>query len=153
MAYSYGCEGTYPIAAIGSVAGSFAYSCPGPYAVSVMEIHGLDDRNIAFAGGDGVKSVIQVQWLQVERTIDALRLADRCRAPSPRQRGPVRTENSLCTDGREVVLITIAGAGHQWPGGRKYRRLVTLPFNFDPPSQALDATSALWDFLKRHPAP
>ena len=49
MAFRYACEGPYPIAAIGSVAASFSFPCRQAHAVSVMEIHGLDDRNVSLA--------------------------------------------------------------------------------------------------------
>jgi polyhydroxybutyrate depolymerase len=152
MAYRYTCEGSYPIAAVGSVAGSFAVACPHPHAVSVMEIHGLSDRNIPFAGGHGEKSVTQVQWLPIERTLNEFRDADHCAAPTSRKSGPVRTESSRCAEKREVVLIAIAGAGHQWPGGRPPRRFIARLLRLDPPSTALDATSVLWDFFRAHPA-
>lgn len=151
MAYRYGCEGFYPIAAIGGVSGSFAYDCPNPHAVSVMEIHGLDDRNIPMAGGHGSKAATQVQWLPVHQTVDAFRRADHCQTPTPRESGPIQTETSACANGREVVLTIIAGAGHQWPGGRARGPVATL-LRLDPPSHAFDATPTLWGFFRRHPA-
>jgi polyhydroxybutyrate depolymerase len=152
MAYRYGCQGPYPIAAIGSVAGSFAVACPRPHPVSVMEIHGLDDQNIPMAGGHGPKAYSPTQWLPVEQTLDAFRRADRCGPPSSHQRGPVHTDVSRCAGGRDVTLITIAGAGHQWPGGRPIRPFVARIFRLDEPSRALDATPVLWDFFQSHPA-
>ncbi len=153
MAYRYGREGPYPIAAIGSVAGSFSVACPRPHPVSVMEIHGLDDHNIPMAGGRGSKAYSPTQWPPVETTVDAFRRADRCAPPSSRRRRPVHTEASRCADGREVTLITIVGAGHQWPGARPVRPLVARLFHLDQPSGALNATAVLWDFFRSHPAP
>jgi polyhydroxybutyrate depolymerase len=152
MAYRYGCEGRYPVAAIGAVAGSFSVACPQPHAVSVMEIHGLDDHNIPFHGGHGSKAATQVRWLPVEQTLDSFRRANRCAPPSSQQHGPVHTDISHCADGREVVLISITDAGHQWPGGRPARPLVARIFRLDPPSRALDATAVLWDFFQHHTA-
>ncbi|MCD2191882.1 hypothetical protein LQ327_00570 [Actinomycetospora endophytica] len=52
-----------------------------------------------------------------------------------------------------MELIEIDGAGHQWPGsapaGSGRSRLIPT----DPPSTALDATTAIWDFLDAHPRP
>jgi polyhydroxybutyrate depolymerase len=153
LAYRYACEGPYPIAAIGSVSGGTSVSCPRPHPVSAMEIHGLDDRNIPFMGGIGSKAFAQVPWLPVERTLGAFRRANHCNVPSSRESGPVRTEASRCAQGRDVVLIAIAGAGHQWPGARPHRGIVaSLILRLDPPSTALDATSVLWDFFRSHPA-
>jgi len=153
LAYRYACEGPYPIAAIGSVSGGTAVACPNPHPLSVMEIHGLDDRNIPFMGGIGSKAFAQVAWLPVERTLAAFRRANHCNAPSAHENGPVRTETSRCAQGRAVVLITIADAGHQWPGARPHRGIVaSLILRLDPPSTALDATGTLWDFFHSHPA-
>jgi polyhydroxybutyrate depolymerase len=147
MSYRYGCEGSFPIAAIGAVAGSFSFSCMKPHAVSVMEIHGLDDRNIPFGGGKGSKGVSGVDWLGVENSLDVFRKADGCGAPATEESGVVRKAVSHCAQGREVALITIAGAGHQWPGSNKVHGLAAWLLRLDPPSTALDATPVLWRFF------
>ena len=59
-------------------------------------------------------------------------------------RGDVTCEEwSGCRDGASVQLCTIAGGGHQWPGG------FTVPFlgyNTDD----ISATEAMWDFFRMH---
>ena len=152
MAYRYACEGSVPVAAIGPVSGSLAYACSTPRAVSVMEIHGLDDRNIPSAGGHGEKAATDVQWLGVGRTLAPFRAADDCGSADVRHTGVVRTTTWHCASGREVVLIAVAGAGHQWPGAHPERGLVAFVLRLDRPSQALDATDVLWAFFARHSA-
>ena len=151
MAYRYACEGSYPIAAIGPVAGSFSFSCAGVHPMSVMAIHGLDDRHIPFAGGQGTKGVTKGSWNPVPASIDLFRAGDSCEPPAISKAGPVKTEASKCAEGREVILVTVEGAGHQWPGG-KARGIVQRILGADAPSTALDATSALWSFFRQHPA-
>lgn len=149
LAYRYACEGSYPVAAIGSVAGSFSVGCAHPRAVSVMEIHGTDDQNIPLAGGVGPKGISKVDWLPVQRTVNIFRNANQCRTPSVQQEGPVKTEASQCAGGREVTLVTIQGAGHQWPGSRRHNTLVGMLLPLDEPSDALNATDRLWQFFSR----
>jgi polyhydroxybutyrate depolymerase len=49
--------------------------------------------------------------------------------------------------GTEVVVYTMAGGGHTWPGGPQY-----LPkFLIGKASQNLNATEVIWEFFKRHP--
>jgi polyhydroxybutyrate depolymerase len=48
-----------------------------------------------------------------------------------------------------VELITVAGAGHQWPGSVP-RPLVQRLLHLDPPSTALNATSVIWRFFAAH---
>lgn len=152
MAYRFACEGAYPVAAIGPVAGSFSFSCPRPHHVSVMAIHGLEDRHIPFAGGQGAKGVTKGAWRSVQESIGLFRVGNSCQERSIQKEGLVQTEVSNCLQGREVVLITIDGAGHQWPGGKQKTGIVRRILGADPPSAAIDATSALWNFFNKHPA-
>ena len=57
---------------------------------------------------------------------------------------------ATCPDGRAVELITITGAGHQWPGG-KPSWLAQHLLHLDPPSTALNATAVIWQFFAAHP--
>jgi len=152
MAYRYACEGTFPVAAIGVVSGSLAFSCSNPRALPVMEIHGLADQFIPYAGGHGTRAASDVAWLGVDATLGAFRKADNCPAAAPQKNGVVETTTWRCSAGREVVLITIADAGHQWPGALRRTGLFATLVKLDPPSQALDATQVLWSFFARHSA-
>ena len=52
-------------------------------------------------------------------------------------------------DGTEVIFTTIAGHGHIWPGAKS-----PLPeFILGKATRRLNATDAIWDFLKAHPQP
>jgi polyhydroxybutyrate depolymerase len=61
----------------------------------------------------------------------------------------VTTSVAGCPAGRAVELITIAGAGHQWPGAAP-SRLAQRLLQTDPPSTALDATAVIWRFFAAH---
>jgi polyhydroxybutyrate depolymerase len=152
MAYRYVCEGTFPIAAIGPVAGSFSYSCSKPHPVSVMAIHGLGDQHIPFAGGPGTKGVTKGTWMSVPQTLDLFRKANDCQPAIFYKDGLVQKNISHCAQDREVTLITIEGAGHQWPGGKSKTSIIQRVIGADQPSTALDATSTLWEFFQSHGA-
>jgi polyhydroxybutyrate depolymerase len=48
--------------------------------------------------------------------------------------------------GTEVVVYTIEGGGHTWPGGAQY-----LPaFLIGKASHNLDGTQVIWEFFKKH---
>ncbi len=153
MAYRYACDARVPVAAIGPVAGTFSQACPNPKPVSVLAIHGLADQNVPFAGGPGTKGVTKGNWLPVEQTLDAFRSVDRCEPAQVQKTGEVQTSTAHCARGRDVVLTTIAGAGHQWPGSIPRTGPLARLLPADPSSNALDATRALWDFFRTHPAP
>jgi len=151
MSYRYACEGTFPIAAIGAVSGSLSSECLHPHAVSIMEIHGLQDQHIPFAGGYGTKGVAKVNWLPVLHTLNDFQQALGCQSAVTDQNGVVSTSRSACASGHDVDLITIADAGHQWPGAQPHSGLANIFMMQDPPSKAIDATATLWAFFESHP--
>ena len=59
------------------------------------------------------------------------------------------TSIATCPEGRTVELITIAGAGHQWPG-KMTNKVTEKVLGTDPPSTALDATKVIWQFFSQH---
>jgi len=64
----------------------------------------------------------------------------------------VTTSTARCPAGRTVELITIAGAGHQWPGAVP-DPLAQRLLHLDPPFTALNATQVIWRLFAAHPRP
>jgi len=57
-----------------------------------------------------------------------------------------RREYTQCVSHAPVILYTIDGGGHAWPGG-KY-----LPEWFTGfTTQSIDASRLMWEFFKDHP--
>jgi polyhydroxybutyrate depolymerase len=151
MAYRMACESKIPLRAIGAVAGTTMTECPHPQRLNVMAIHGTADRNVPFAGGQG-SGPVKLETPPIETVIARWREIDACRPPRTTNAGAVRTESSECADGRAVDLVTIVGAGHQWPGGapptqRAVALLRMIGVELDPPSTALNATETLLRFF------
>jgi polyhydroxybutyrate depolymerase len=153
MAYRLACELPGKLAAIGPVAATMTVGCDeaAPEPTSVLHIHGLDDRNVPFAGGVGTKGVAKDARPSVPSVIERWRVIDGCPAPlTPSTSGAVTTATSgPCANGTEVILVTIAGAGHQWPGSRPPTAAAARALELDPPSDALNATTTLWEFFSR----
>jgi polyhydroxybutyrate depolymerase len=57
-----------------------------------------------------------------------------------------RTEYTKCADNAAVVLYTIKGGGHQWPGGKPIPEWIVGPM-----SREIDATGVMWKFFVEHP--
>jgi polyhydroxybutyrate depolymerase len=150
MSYRLACE-TDVFAAIAPVAGTLLGACPSPHRVSVLHIHGLADENIPYDGNAG-NGFARIDGPPVPSTVDIWRRADGCDPPSLIRADPVSTSRASCAEGREVTLITIDGAGHQWPGGTD-RTVAQRVLGMDPPSTALDATATIWAFFTAHPRP
>lgn len=139
MTYRLACE-TDLFAAIAPVAGTIVTTCDVPVPTSVLHIHGLDDGTVRMDGepGDGIGDVDGMPIADV----NALwRAADGCAEPVVVEEPPVTTSASVCADDRRVVLVTVADAGHQWPGS------VAREGATDQPSDALDATTVVWEFF------
>jgi polyhydroxybutyrate depolymerase len=157
MAYKLACDTTI-FAAIGAVAGTMINRCDKPAPLSIIHIHGRDDRTVPYGGGPGRRSnagagernPAKIVGPPVESLMAQWRKWDSCQSPEVTTTGQVTTSTATCPQGRAVELISIAGAGHQWPGGRPTpvaERLLRL----DPPSQALQATPTIWQFFAAHP--
>jgi polyhydroxybutyrate depolymerase len=150
MAYTLACQTTV-FAAIGPDSATELGRCPAPAPVSVIAIHGTADRNIPYDGGRG-DGVAHIDGPAVPAVNASWRRIDRCAAPVMKTAGVVTTSAATCTGGRAVELITIAGAGHQWPGGAP-DWLARKLLHTDPPSPALNATRVIWRFFASHPRP
>lgn len=142
MAYRMACE-TDIFAAIAPVSGTVVTDCVSPHPVSLLHIHGLEDERVRYDGEVG-SGATRVDGLAVEDAVALWRSADGCAAPTVLDAAPVLTSTAECADGREVTLITIADAGHQWPGADGRR--VADP---DAVSTAIDATEVIWLFFNR----
>lgn len=58
----------------------------------------------------------------------------------------IRTTYRDCADSATVVLYTLQGGGHQWPGGKALPAWWVGPMN-----NGVDATRQLWEFFEAHP--
>lgn len=156
MAYRLACD-TKIFAAIGPDSGTMINSCAHPAQLSIIHIHGTADKIIPYNGGPGrldnagagARLPAKIDGPPIPSLIATWRKTDNCAAPKSSTAGTVTTSIATCPGGRAVELITIAGAGHQWPGGRNApvaQRLLGL----DPPSTALQATPTIWKFFASH---
>jgi polyhydroxybutyrate depolymerase len=57
----------------------------------------------------------------------------------------VRLEYMGCADDAEVVLYTIRGGGHSWPGGKPMPEWLVGSTN-----NTIDASREMWAFFARH---
>ena len=148
MAYRLACD-TSLFAAIGPDSTTLLGECPDPDPVSVIHIHGLADSSVPFDGSQG-DGKVKIDGAPVPDVIAIFTTADDCAPATETTAGEVTTSVSTCADGRVVELITIAGAGHQWPGSVRKPVLENL-LGTDTPSTALDATNTIWTFFAAHP--
>ena len=164
MAYRLGCELAYRVAAIAAVAGNMsdrqgsieAVRCRPAALVSLLAIHGTDDRNVPIDGGAGPDEVAYfkerpglmvaeddlITYAALSDVVAFWRRANHCSetemvessrsSATRRWRGP----NGVC-----VEVLRIAGGTHVWPG----------PAHSPGPDASVDASEVIADFFVHHP--
>jgi polyhydroxybutyrate depolymerase len=153
MSHRLGCEASDIFAAIAPVAGGLnTDSCVPATPVSVIMFHGTADTHFRYNGGDGVRvpGSAPRQDKPIPYAFATWSRIDGCTAKPKEKSGHVETER--CSGGRngnEVVLVTIEGQGHAWPGGVPGIR----NGNVDKPTTEISATDTMVDFFLAHPKP
>ncbi len=152
MAFVLSCTLSDRIAAVGMVgaAQTLPWSwCTDSRAVPMIAFHGTAD---AFALYNGGASWVAPEPFPAVPTWTAnWARRNRCE-PNPVESAVAvdvtRREYAHCADDADVVLYTVRGGGHTWPGGGP------LPEWFvGPTSRSIDATSQMWAFFREHRLP
>ncbi len=151
MTVRYQCQRPEQLAAIGSVAGTFTSPCDQPPPVPFIAIHGVDDQVVSFAQSSNTAEAGSRMRLPAVEMVARFLAADRCHDPVTRSAGPVHTQTASCDPGLDVEVITIDGAGHQWPGATIDGARLAMDGPRNQPSKAIDATAELWSFFAAHP--
>jgi polyhydroxybutyrate depolymerase len=142
MANRLACELSAVVAAIAPVSGAYLFSedCRPSRPVPVVAFHGTADHIVPYEGNERSLPHIR-EWAA------GWAARNGC-APTPAvtfRRGEVTGETwSGCRESAEVVLYTIEGRGHSWPGA-------DLAPNLDVATKDINATDVIWDFFAAHP--
>jgi len=151
MAFVLSCTLSDRIAAVGLVSAGLdpGWSwCTDHRPVPVVAFHGTADPICPYNGGqsklgDGTFPNIPeffAKWSQ----------RNQC-GPNPIEStipvDVVRLQYTGCANDAGVLLYTIGGEGHQWPGGRR----VAAEWMVGPYNHSVDATRLMWAFFQQHP--
>lgn len=153
MAFVLSCALSDRVAAVGLVATAQALPagwCAGARPVPVIAFHGAADAIVPYEGGplgdpfNPVKPVFPAVRDWVARWAQRNRCADR---PVESSVAPdaVRLEYPGCAGAADVVLYTLLGGGHTWPGGKPLPEWWVGSTN-----TSIDATSLMWEFFREH---
>jgi poly(3-hydroxybutyrate) depolymerase len=151
MAFVLSCTLSDRIAAVGMVAAAHSLPwswCRDPRPVPMIAFHGTADALTPYHGGRSpVFPDSQVLPSIPGWTANWAR-RNQCR-PSPVESrvaaDVTRREYINCADDAAVVLYTVQGGGHTWPGGKPMPEGLT---GFT--SNGVDATSQMWAFFRKH---
>jgi polyhydroxybutyrate depolymerase len=154
MAFQVAMELSAQIAAIAPVAGYLRRRQPRPTRpISMIYIAGAADPLIPLEGG-----VVESPWGELEERPPVVRSVETWAAwlgcpPKPRVvsdcAGVRRVRYGPGVQGGEVEFITIADAGHVWPGGPQ----ILAERIAGKTTDKLSATDAIWEFFERQREP
>jgi polyhydroxybutyrate depolymerase len=149
MSFVLSCTLSDRIAAVGMVgaAQTLPWSwCKDQRAVPMIAFHGTTDPAVPYNGGPSWIS--SRPFPNVSRWTANWARRNRCGAnpvESAVAADVTRREYTNCADNAEVVLYTVHGGGHTWPGGGP------LPEWFvGTTTHTIDATSLMWAFFRDH---
>ncbi len=147
MAYRLACEAPDRVAAVAPVAATLFTDCAPSEAVSVFHVHSELDDSVVFEGGLNTGGVVFQDRPPVRDGLDLFRATNGCEDAATIETAPDLVVESWgdCGEGTAVRLALTADGGHSWPGGERTSIIL------DPPSDAIDATAAIWDFFAAHP--
>jgi polyhydroxybutyrate depolymerase len=117
FAIEYSCARENRIAAMATVAVEFQLGCRRP--LSILAFHGTEDPLVPYQNGAVGLSLPGVKVRGTELNMGDWARLDRCRKePIVRRIGTqvVRQQWTGCAAGAAVVLYTVLGGGHTWPG-------------------------------------
>ena len=151
MAFVLSCTLSDRIAAVGMVAAAHFLPwswCTDHRPVPMISFHGTADPIIPYEGG--TSSVAAGSLPDVSEWAASWARRNRCgpdTVESAVAGDVIRRDYTDCADDAAVVLFTIYGGGHTWPGGGP------LPEWFlGPTSGSIDASSQMWAFFREHVA-
>ena len=144
------CASWNRIAAVGLVGAARTLPrnwCTDHHPVPMIDFHGTEDPMALYDGG--TSWVVSEPLPNVPRWDASWAQRNRC-DPRPVETSVTtdvtRREYVHCADDASVVLYTIHGGGHTWPGGGP------LPEWFaGRTTHSIDATSEMWAFFQAHP--
>jgi polyhydroxybutyrate depolymerase len=150
MASQLGCDASSVFAAVAPVSGlRFPRPCLSTRPVPVVSFHGTADPVDPYNGNG------QAYWTYSVQTAAARWGAHNGCAEMPTTAlvsgGVGRTTYGSCAANAPVVLYTVPGEGHEWPGGPKLPRRITGTLG--PQSDAISANDVMWSFFTAHPLP
>ncbi len=153
MAFVLSCTLSDRIAAVGMVAAAQMLPsswCTDPRPVPMISFHGTADRIVPYAGGTTYVwpegsfpdvSEWTANWARRNRcagkTVESAVAAD-----------VTRRDYTDCAGGAAVVLFTLHGGGHTWPGGGPLPEWLLGPTN-----RSVDATGQMWAFFQQYRLP
>jgi polyhydroxybutyrate depolymerase len=151
MSFVLSCTLSNRIAAVGLVGAALTVPwqwCADHHPVPAIWFHGTADRAAPYRGGTSWVAPTG-SFPSIPRFVANWARRNRCGdTPVETAVAPdiTRSTYTRCADDAAVVLYTIGGGGHTWPGGGPLPEAWVGPTN-----REIDASRLMWDFFSAHP--
>ena len=161
MALRLACESSERFAAVAAVTAAMPeapdYECAPSRPVSLMIVNGTDDGIMPFDGGDisfAGKTFGRIRstddtvafWARHNDCPEAPEVAAYADADPGDGTMVLHETHGPCRAGSEVVLVTVIGGGHSFPGGNP----IIPDLVVGNTSNDIHAEEEIWDFFRRH---
>lgn len=152
MAFALSCRMGDRLAAVGTVAAPQTLPfdwCGDAPPVPTINFHGTDDRMVPYAGGQ-LSDPVNPKFVPAVRDwTSSWARRNRCAEAAVETRVSAsvnRLSYPQCERGADVVLYTVEGGGHTWPGGKPLPEWLA-----GPTSNEISASRLMREFFRAHP--
>jgi polyhydroxybutyrate depolymerase len=150
MAFALSCKLSDRIAAVGAVAAAQTLEwnrCGDSRPVPTVAFHGTADPMALYQGGSS--PISPGQFPNIRDWTARVARRNRCSADPSETRitsNVRRLAYKNCPENADVILYTVEGGGHTWPGGK------SLPESMlGRTTREINATRVIWEFFVQHP--
>ncbi len=152
MAIALSCKLPDRIAAVGAVAAAQTLErdpCVASGPAPTVVFHGTADKLTRYQGGKS--PLAPGTFVNLPDWTAHVAQRNQCKGdPSETRVSPSvrRLAYSNCAENADVVLYTIEGGGHTWPGGKHLAEWIA-----GQTTDEISASRVMWDFYMQHPLP
>jgi polyhydroxybutyrate depolymerase len=151
MSFVVSCRLSHRIAAVGTVAAAQTLPwnwCRDSRPVPMVAFHGTADRFVPYQGGPSRDPFNPVQFPDVRDWAGSWARRNRCSGDPIDARITAsvrRLAYTNCAENADVILYTVEGGGHSWPGGKPLPEWMVGRTTRD-----INASSVMWAFFVQH---
>jgi len=149
MAFALSCELSNRIAAVGAVAAAqpATWECRSSKPVPTIAFHGTADKLAPYQGGPS--PIAPRPFANIPEWATHVSRRNQCQGGASETRvtpAVRRLTYTNCGERADVVLYTVEGGGHTWPGGKHW-----LPSITGLTTDDINASTLMWEFYSQHP--
>jgi len=150
MAFALSCKLSDRIAAVGAVAAAQALSwdrCGDSKPVPTVAFHGTADKFAPYQGG--LSPIAPGSFPNIPDWTAHVAQRNQCKGDPSDTRITAsvrRLAYTNCAENADVILYTVEGGGHTWPGGKPL-----LEWWAGRTTSEINATRVMWAFFTQHP--